>query len=130
MIDRYEVTGRGHLDGWPGGPWDGRGSGDRFPWLWLAVIWLGVCVWPVGQRPHPAWKWNIYDHQREEWCLNPPTEHDIDAEWWVVGGMVLAGMSAAVLIAFHSDWLALIVCPMGILQGCVMLRLGYVRGGF
>lgn len=68
MIDRYEVAGRGHLTGWPGIPWDGRGVGARLPWLWLAAIWLGVCMWPAG-RPHPAWEWNIYDHAREVWLL-------------------------------------------------------------
>jgi hypothetical protein len=64
------------------------------------------------------------------WRVKPRPEHNIDAEPWVVAGIVLAIMSAAVGIAFHTDWLALIVGPAGVVQGCVMLRVGYLKGGF
>lgn len=129
MIDRYEVAGRGHLEGWPGAAWDGLGSGARFPWLWLAMIHLAICVLPVN-RPHPSWRWNIYDHQRETWRLNPPAEHSIDAEHWVVTGLVMTVMSVGVLIAFSGDWLGVFLGVLGIVAGVAALRIGYERGGF
>jgi hypothetical protein len=71
---RYEVTGKGYLPS-DGSPWDGRGHGQRLPWLWLALLtyWSRHIQFPSSPA-HSSWRWNIYDHEGGTWIFEPTQE--------------------------------------------------------